>query len=187
TVPSNQYTAARNIMFYANGLKIWNANGDVMPGSTNPLWPVNYTSGWNLNAMIVPDANDTNRYFVFSTFPSKGELPYGAYFVGQLTYSVVDMTLNNGLGDVVAGQSHIILDTNCGHYMTIVPGEPCKYWVVVQAGNGRKLDYSFKCYEVDASGVNKNPVTSTFLTVPGLSPNGNGQGVGIRVCRGDSV
>ncbi len=178
-VSSTQCDANGNVLFYANGLKIWDANGNAMSGSDNPLWP-RYVSSWNLNAMIVPDASDSNIYYVFTTFPSKGVAPFGAYYVGQLTYSIVDMRLNNGLGDVVSGQNHILLDTNCGHYMTIVPGPGCTYWAVVQAGKGNGLDYSFKCYRINEKGVSTTPVVSIFTTIPSLSPNGNGQGVGNR-------
>jgi len=180
-VSATQYDDAGNVLFAANGLKIWDANGNVMQGSANPVWPDKYTGSWNLNAMIVPDANDTDRYYVFTTFPSKGEAPFGKYYVGQLTYTIVDMSLNSGAGGVVPGQSHVLLDTVCGHYMTVVPGVPCKYWVVVQSGKGSG-DYDFKAYEVGLNGVNMQPVVSRFgaMDVPGSHPKGKGYGVGNR-------
>lgn len=178
-VSATQCDANGNVLFYANGLKIWDANGDAMPGSDNPLW-ASYTSSWNLNATIVPDASDSNIYYVFTTFPSKGTAPFGSYFVGQLTYSVVDMRLNGGLGDVVPGKNHILLDKDCGHYMTVVPGTGCSYWAVVQSGDLSSAGFAFKAYKIDDKGVHATPVISPFSTVPSLFPNGNGQGVGKR-------
>lgn len=176
--PAIQCDDNGDVLFYADGLGIRDAAGSVMPGSENPIWN-NYRSGWNLNAAIVPHATDTNKYYVFNTFPSKGDPPYGAYFSGQLTYSVVDMSLNGGMGGVVSGQTHILLDKNTGHYMTVISGSKCNYWVVVQTGFTTR-DYSFKCYRVDEQGVSTTPVVSPFPVVPALNPNGNGTAVGAR-------
>ncbi len=180
-VSATQCDDAGNVLFYANGFMIWDADGKIMQGSDNPVWSNRYVGSWNLNAMIVPDGADTNRYFVFTTFPSKGIAPFGQYYVGQLTYTVVDMTLNGGKGGVVQGQTHILLDTVCGHYMTVVPGVPCKYWVVVQSGKGSG-DYDFKTYEVGLHGVIQQPVVSHFgaMDIPSVNPKGVGYGVGNR-------
>lgn len=166
---ATQCDAQGNILFYANGYRIWDRQGNEMSNSVNPLWPGPYTSGWNMNAMIVPDANDTNRYLVFNTFPSLGNPPWGQYFMGQLTYSVVDMTLNNGLGDVVAGQNNVLLDNNAGHYMTIVPGDACSLWLIVQAGIVHMFD--FKAYKITPAGLTTTPVVSHFSMLPSFHPS----------------
>lgn len=172
TSASTQCDASGNILFYANGFNIWDRAGNPMPNGANPVWPGPYISGWNMNALIVPHPVDVNKYFVFQTFPSKGDAPWGPYFTGQLTYSVVDMTLNGGMGDVVSGQAHIQLDKNTGHYMTIVPGNHCNYWLIVQNGTGGI--YVFHTYEIDGTGVHAAPVVSSFTTVPSLFPSGSG-------------
>jgi gliding motility-associated-like protein len=167
-----------NVLFYANGYRIWDAAGNLMPNSVNPVWPNGSQGGYNLNALIIPDAANANRYFVFHIFASKGILPFGPYYTGQLTYSVVDMSLNGGMGDVVAGMNHILLDTCAGHYATIVPGSRCNYWVVVQ--NGQYVKYDFRCYEVNAAGVNTTPVVSKIDKVPSLFPGKTNVSVGNR-------
>lgn len=176
---ATQCDADGNILFSANGINIWDRNGNPIPGGSNPIWNY-YKSGWNLNAVIVPHSTDTNKYYVFTTFPSKGDPPYGSYFVGQLTYSVVDMSMNGGLGAVVANQQNILLDKSTGHFMTVIPGNGCNYWVVVQNESKTSIDYSFRCYEVGEHGVSSTPVTSYFNVIPALNPNGNGKGVGTR-------
>lgn len=172
TSASTQCDASGNILFYANGYNIWDRAGNPMPNGANPIWTGAYNSSWNMNALIVPHPTDMNKYFVFQTFPSNGNAPWGPYFTGQLTYSVVDMTLNGGMGDVVSGQAHIQLDRNTGHYMTIVPGDHCNYWLIVQNGTGGV--YIFHTYEIDATGVHTAPVVSSFVTVPSLFPSGSG-------------
>jgi gliding motility-associated-like protein len=178
-VSSTQCDASGNVLFYANSFRIWDRQGNPMSGSVNPLWTSNYISGWNLHAMIIPHPTDTNQYYVFQTFPSKGDPPYGPYFVGQLTYSLVDMSLNNGLGDVVPGKNHVLLDKNVGHYMTIIPGNHCNHWVVVQ--HGQTGTYLFKTYEVNGSGIDTTPVQSYFQKIPSLFPGTTNSGVGCRV------
>ncbi|MBZ0098121.1 MAG: lactonase family protein, partial [Taibaiella sp.] len=182
TVSSTQCDANGKVLFYADGMKIRDADGNPMPGSQHPLWTT-YVGGYDMNTRIVPDASDSNLYYVFTTFPSKGELPYGRYYVGQLTYSVVDMRLNGGMGDVVNGRNHILLDTSCGHNVVIVPGLGCAWWAVVQAGSPAGDDASFKCYRIDHKGVDPRPVVSRFNVIPSLFPNGNGTGVGLRYQR----
>ncbi|RYZ41930.1 MAG: hypothetical protein EOP49_28620, partial [Sphingobacteriales bacterium] len=171
-VSSTQCDDQGNVLFYANSYRIWDAQGSEMPGSINPVWNTSYISSWNLHAMIIPDPADSNRYFVFQTFPSKGNPPYGPYFMGQLTYSIVDMTLNNGLGDVVSGFNHVLLDINIGHMLAVIPGNHCNYWVVTQflvTGSSR-----FKCYEVSAAGLNPVPVVSDFAGVNTQLPGHSG-------------
>lgn len=166
SVSATQCDAQGKIMFYANGMYIWDKTGNPMPGSANPVWTNTSIFGWNLTAMIVPDGADTNRYYVFQSFPSKGNAPWGAYYEGQLTYSVVDMRLNGGMGDVVSTQNHILLDKSAAHFMTIVPGSNCDYWAIVQQYG----DNDFRAYRISAQGVDMTPVFSAIGLLPSMFP-----------------
>ncbi len=152
-----QCDAQGKVLFYANGLKIWDKQGNIMPNSANPGLP-SHTSSWTIQSRIVPDPVNTDRYYVFSIFPSSGMPPYGPASIGQLTYSIVDMSLNGGLGAVVQGSAHILMDKNTGNYMDIVPDDQCNLWLVVQSGIVHTFD--FKAYKITAGGVNMTPVVS---------------------------
>ena len=99
---------------------------------------------------IVPFLNDTNKYYVFTV------TQYQALNPGMLCYSVVDMTLNGGLGDVVSGQKHILIDTNISEAMTVTEG--CNgYWLIVF----NDVTNAFYAYSITASGVSSTPVISS--------------------------
>ena len=79
--------AAGNLLFYTNGISIWNRNYVTMPNGTGLLGNTSSTQ----SAIIVQQPNNNNIFYVFTVA--------GA---ASLCYSVVDMTLNAGLGDVTA-------------------------------------------------------------------------------------
>lgn len=165
--------ASGNLRFYTDGNRIWDVNNNPMP-SANPIFPaplVNVTQSTVQGALIVPFVHDNNKYYVFSL--SAQELANNEG--GKLYYSVVDMTLNNGLGDIVAGTAHTLIDTGFSEHMIAVPA--CGgIWVVL---HGRTSPV-FKAYKIDANGLNTAPVLSQAgvqgYVGPGNSSNQGYQG-----------
>src|SRR6187549_3169721 len=78
---------AGNTLFYTNGSQVWNSNNTQMPNGFGLLGDNNSAQA----AIIVPDPGNANQYYIFTT-PTNGS--------GAMNYSVVDMTLQSGLGDV---------------------------------------------------------------------------------------
>ena len=76
------------LQFYSDGTSVWSANHSIMPNGTGLLG--NWSS--TQSSMIVPFQQDTARYYVFTTDAVSG--------TQGLCYSVVNMNLNNGLGDI---------------------------------------------------------------------------------------
>lgn len=141
--------ASGNLLFYSDGSTVWNKNDIVMSNGSGLT--SNFSAGQC--ALIVP-VPSSNKYIVFSNteFASPG----------QLHYTIVDMSLNSGLGDVVAGQKNISLGSgwteklcaiyNCaGNY----------YWVVMHKWNSDQ----FVAMKVDASGVSTSSVTSSVGSI----------------------
>lgn len=145
--------AAGNLRFYTDGNRIWDRNNNPMPAA-NPIFPaplVNVTQSTVQGALIVPFVNDNNRYYVFSL--SAQELANNEG--GKLYYSVVDMSLNSGLGDIVPGTAHVLIDTGFSEHMISVPA--CGgIWLVLHA----RTSAAFKAYKIDANGLNTAPVLS---------------------------
>ncbi|WP_165836476.1 gliding motility-associated C-terminal domain-containing protein [Taibaiella soli] len=138
------------LLFYTNGLKIWNRNNLLMPhgaGITN----IPFVDFAAQSSMIVPVLDDSNKYYVFSL---GGNGNAGTPCI--LTYCVVDMTLNNGLGDVVTAQMDIHLADNLEEKMTAIAGDNCDVWVLVYS-----RDFKFKAFQITRTGgVNPTPVVS---------------------------
>lgn len=87
------------LLFYTNGINIWDQNNVQMPNG----FGLNGDPSSAQSGVIVPKPGDPNIYYVFSVPAGGGSLLNNA----RLYYSTVDMTLNGGLGDVVAGQKNI--------------------------------------------------------------------------------
>ncbi len=182
SVSATQCDKAGNILFYSNGISVWDKNGNEMPNAGNPIWNTSNAFGWEVTSAIVPHSSDTNLYYVFQTFPSKGEAPWGPYYNAQLTYSLVDMRLNGGMGDIVVGQEHILLDNKAAHFMTVVPGNNCDYWVLVQPYSS---GLNFHAYHITPTGIDTNAVVSTTNGTPTLFPPA--QNATMQGCRAGNI
>lgn len=143
------------LLFYSNGNVVWDRLHNPMPNGRD-LEGNGYTNSMHMGSsaqgvVIVPLLGD--RYFIFETEPT---YPGDGLVKGYLRYSIVDMTLNNGFGDVAAGAKNIILDSFIGEGAVAVKGEGCYTWLVVQGKNG-----NFKAFKIEPTGRIEPPVIST--------------------------
>lgn len=170
-VPANASVCDQNgqFLFYTDGSRIWDRTGNVMPNA-NPLHPysmANYAIGRafvteqaDQGATIVPIPGNPNQYYVFSltsttwrsVFPSNAT----GLDAGTLLYSVVDMTLHGGLGDVVPGKKWVYMDSTLTLKAIAVRGNHCNVWLLVHDRDSA----IFKAYEITRNGISTNPVLS---------------------------
>lgn len=87
-----------NLLFYTDGKSVWNKNHAVMPNGTGLLGDSSSTN----SAVAVKHPTDPNQYFLF-TIDVPGVAQDG------LTYSIVDMSLDGGNGDIVAANKNTIV------------------------------------------------------------------------------
>lgn len=146
--------ALGNLLFYTEGSIVWDRNNDVMPNGTGLFGDASSTQ----SAIIVPKPNDTDLYYVFTVDNAVDGSHFG------LNYSIVDMTLRGGLGNVTS--KNINLLGNCSEKISAVLKDCItkSIWVISYASqNGSGSNYNtFYAYEVSDTGVNPVPVTSTF-------------------------
>mgnify|MGYP000847431077 CR=1 FL=1 len=155
-------------IFYSNGEYVWSEGHVPMPnGSEIYGTALNQQPGI---AFEVPGT--TNKYYIFTN----GNLDHpGCY------YSVIDMSLNAGLGDVIPDQKNIRLagiDAAQGVIMATRHPDHKSYWVVFRSIREPNNLYA---YFVDEDGVSTEPVISECLTSHGyneysmskFSPDGN--------------
>lgn len=157
-------TATGQLLFFSTPTHCLNRNYLVMPNGSNlsgSAAPGQAVSGIGHNPpCIVPVIGSPGKYYVFVI---------GAHQLGSvpapLYYSIVDMSLDGGLGDLVPGQTNILLDAGPLHEsMVAVPGNNCDIWLVVH-------DYytsTFKSYHISKDGIDPNPVLS--VAGPTLPP-----------------
>ena len=151
--------AGGNLLFYSNGNDVWTATGAVMPNGSGILGNGPYTI-FNIPILgscaqgvaIIQSVSNTNQYYLF-TLDAYEQI--NATMPGYLRYSLVDMSLNGGNGDVIATQKNIIIDSFMTEKMTVTKGAGCYYWLLSHKHNSS----AFRAFKVDGSGIHP-PVTS---------------------------
>lgn len=152
-----------NLLFYTDGLVVWNANNVQMPNG-NGLRGGLFKS-CSQGPAIVPFPDNPNKYYIFTL----DEMEFDVY--EGLKYSIVDMSLNGGLGDVeVATKNTPVYADSLTEKITVVRSEEIRgYWVIVHRCNRNEF-LSFKVSGCDVSTV---PVVSAVGTplIGGPDPN----------------
>ncbi len=149
--------ASGQLLFYTDGQKVWNANNQTMPNGLNLFGGafLSCTQG----PVIVPFPDDPTKYYIFTMDDLEYDVPQ---LDNGLRYTVVDMTVNNGLGDVDPLQKNIFLTDFLSEKMTVVRSEAIRGdWVIVH----KKESDQFLAYKVDGCGVDPNPVSSNVGTL----------------------
>ena len=165
-----------NLLFYTDGLTVWDKAHRIMPNGTGLLGHESSTQ----SAIVVPRSGSNNtQYYIFTTDDPDPEEPTNH----GLNYTLVDLTLNNGFGDVVSSEKNIHLITydttdqlqrrfKCSEKITAVQhNDESSIWVITHF-----ID-TFFAFEVDDNGVNPTPVTSstnTLVHVGGYKQNAIG-------------
>jgi gliding motility-associated-like protein len=92
--------ACGNLLFYSDGGNVWNANGSIMPNGSGLMGDPSSTQ----SAVIVPLPQQEDIFYIFTASTTTNLI-----FPNGVNYSVVDMSLDNGLGDIIANQKNINL------------------------------------------------------------------------------
>ncbi len=157
--------ASGQLMMYAMLDTIWDRNGNVMPNAAGllpamPLGGQGEDALSDASSLVVPFINDKQKYYVFSlsgfSASTLSAIPGADPAAGRLYYSVVDMALNGGLGDVVAGQKGIQIDSMLCDRLVAVKGGQCNMWLVAVKNDGTAIH----AFEITANGIAAAPVVS---------------------------
>lgn len=159
-----------DLILYSNGEKVWDGNGDIVPGGNNLLGDKESSQ----SSLLLPSPSIFNptRYFLFTN---------DNYGVGNgLNVYEIEMSLNAGLGMVLAPTN--LIDSSTEKLAATKHADDCGYWIVGHKTNSTE----FHAFLLDNSGVlNTTPVVSsvgilhTFATAIGemkgnmkISPDG---------------
>ena len=127
-----------NLLFYTNGKSIWNASHQIMANGNNILGNTDISQ----DVVIVPIPGDPDKYYVFHNAGNE------MGFTG-VSYSIVDMTLNGGLGDVDVNEKNVLFQGNPIIRMTTVlnPADG-SYWLLLFGASDNPIDsdtlYTYK-------------------------------------------
>lgn len=139
-------TSTGNLLFFTDGMTVWNQNHQAMPNGDS-LAGHNSSSQ---SALIVPIPGDESRHYIFTADDFSES--------DGIRFSIVDMTLDNGLGDVVL-KNQPLLQSATEKLGGIRHANGEDVWVVThEAGND-----AFYAYCVTNTGIS-NPVISNVGT-----------------------
>jgi len=134
-------------LFYTNGYCVWNKSNVPMPNGLGLLGDNNSAQA----AIIVRAPGSYTTFYIFTT-PTWG--------VGDMCYSIVDMTLQGGLGDVTIKNAPLF--TNATEKVTaVLHANGIDIWIVGHEFNTNNF-YSFL---LTPAGVNPVPVITSAGTV----------------------
>src|SRR5690606_19201799 len=131
---------------------LWNKNNQPMVNGTG------LRNGFTAvqTGLIVPMPNSNDLYYIFQIEHKHIDPDKGA----TLSYSVVDMSLNGGLGEVI--DKNITLASPIGDKLTAVhhaDGE--RVWIIVHEGNYGGASDKFLAFLVSENGVDP-PIASSI-------------------------
>ncbi|WP_047547151.1 T9SS type B sorting domain-containing protein [Psychroserpens sp. Hel_I_66] len=162
-----------NLLFYSDGRTVWNANHVPMANASEALnTGLKGDDSSTSSGLIVPKPQDPNLYYIFTVDEPHHDNPSPPDgnddgVNNGLMYSLVDITLDGGLGDVDDDEKNMPLITydidnaleerfKCSEKITAVKADDCSsFWVITHF-----ID-TFYAFKVDINGVQTTPVIST--------------------------
>ncbi len=147
-----------NLLFYSDGETVWGADNNVLPnGSDLSPADLNNVITTTQGSLFVNKLNNEDQYYLISLSAN-----------GILSYSVLDKTLNSGVGDVVSKQNILIKDTLTEKMAVTKHCNNRDFWLVVikyRTTNISDYTLEFLSYLVTEHGINPSPIKSSVKAV----------------------
>jgi gliding motility-associated-like protein len=139
-----------DLLFYTDGRTIWNRLHQIMPNGSGLLGDSSSTN----SGLIIPQPGNNNLYYVFS-LDENGK-------ANGLRYSVVDMSLDNNLGDVNAEKNILLYTPSTEKLTAITHSNGTDVWLI----SHRHQTNEFISHLITSSGINLTPIVSSIGSVP---------------------
>lgn len=144
-----------NLLFYTNGMTIWNMNHVAMTNGTGLMGHASATQ----NSIIIPKPGSTNIFYVFTNDKSDG--------TNGLRYSEVDINMVGGLGAVTANKNIQVVDSTAEKLTASLHSNESDVWVITHGRNNN----TFYAIPVTSTGVGAVIVSNTGTSHSGVAPN----------------
>lgn len=138
-------TPEGELLFYVSNATVWNKNNMPMPNGTGLL---SGSQSSTQSGIVIPKPGAPGIYYLFNEAVEDG-----------LVYSEIDMSLNNGLGDIGANKN-IVLDVTAKveKLTAVYHADKERIWLISHhAGNNE-----FIAYLISSSGIAPAPVVSSI-------------------------
>jgi len=153
-----------DLLFYTDGVIVYNKSHGIMPNGTGLLGHSSSTQ----SAIIIKKPMSNNLYYIFTIDGMSGSS-------GGFTYSVVDMNLNAGLGDITTDKNILLFADACEKVTVIKHQNGIDFWIV----SPQYTTNTFNSYLLTNAGLNLNPILNSVSSVTNdwgylkASPDGN--------------
>jgi len=143
-----------NYLFYSDGLGVYNKNLTLMP---NAGWSFG-ASRHNQSVIAFPMTGESGKYYLFTAQVGGMYLPNPG-----LRYSILDMSLDGGLGDIIPGMKDIPvpLGDSVNNQITAIRHHNNRDVWVVARRIGNPCNYL--CYLVTLAGIGQPMVSNSDL------------------------
>ncbi|MDH6358697.1 PKD domain-containing protein [Parabacteroides sp. PF5-9] len=139
------------LLFYSDGKTVWNKNNVAMPNGTGLTGNDSSTQ----SGIIIPYPGIPNKYIAVTL---------GVNLTDNLSYSIIDMTLDGGLGDVVLAEKNIRFVGHSGKtgetVTSVKHANGQDYWIIAP-GRGQNPTY-MNAWLVTSQGISTTPVVTTL-------------------------
>jgi len=153
-----------NLLFFSDGISVWNKNYALMPNGQGLAGSPSATQC----VLGVPHPGNPNQYYLFTNDDFENNL------VDGLRYSIVDMTLNGGLGDVIISSKNTLLLNGGSEKLNATwHANGHDIWIATSIYSSN----IYHAYLLDDSGVHAEPVISEIGSTLSLS-------IGLIMCIG---
>lgn len=135
--------ASGSLLFYTDGITVYNSNHQVMANGVGLLGQPGATH----SAVALKKIGSVSEYYIFTIdFTSDSD---------GIRYSIVDMSLNGGLGAVTTKNTVIEADIRTERIALAPHSNGTDFWLLSARGDGTQL-----AFLINAAGIAATPVTS---------------------------
>lgn len=113
-----------NLLLMTDGMRVWDRMQQQMPNGAN----LHGDGGVTMPAIIIPKPGDESIYYIFTV--DRPQLYPADTNVYGLRYSEVNLTLNNGLGDVTSKKNRPLVPEVSEKVTSVLHANGVDYWVV---------------------------------------------------------
>lgn len=132
-----------NLLFYTDGITVWNRKHQWMPNGTGLTGDLSATQ----SAIIVPKPNSKTIYYIFTTDVAEG--------ASGLRYSTVEMSLAGGLGDVKM-KNIALMHPVTERITAVLHQNRTDYWILTHQWESN----AFYAFLLTEKGIQANPIIS---------------------------
>ena len=145
-----------NLLFYTNGVTVWNREHQIMENGTDLFGDTSSTQ----SAIIIPQPGNDSLFYIFTT--DELSVNTKTLYTDGLNYSIVNIQKNSGNGKITVKNIHL-LDSATEKITAVKHQNNKDYWIITHNWG----DDAYYSWLLDENGLNPVPIISPIGTAIG--------------------